>query len=1573
MAGLKFDIIGNANGYIAATRQAEMATKSMTKSVEKEGNTLDSVFKKMAVSAGAYFSFTQIDNYRKKLIEVRGDFQKLEIAFSTMLQSEEKGFALMNQLAQTAAKTPFDLKGISEGAKQLLAYGTAAEDVNDTIVRLGNIASGLSIPLNDLVYLYGTTMVQGRLFTQDLKQFQGRGIPLADELAKQLGVAKEKISEMVTAGEIGFPQVQKALEAMTDEGGKFFQLMEKQSSSLSGMKSNLDDAVDMMLNQMGKDMQGVLAGSIELTTKLVENYKQVGQSVLDIVVAYGAYKAALLSITAIRSASTNLAYSIEIEELRKLIPLQEMSAYADINAAVASGKLTKEKAEQVIALREEAKAHVANLTAIADEAAANAVAALNAKSRNAEEIEALKLKIIKLRESGKSRAADALAMEMQSLEIRQTSLAEAAETAVLEANTARTTANTAATNLNTVSETANAKATNVLMSAKQKLSSVIKRLGDVIKANPLMLYATAIAATVTAIYKLATAADTTEVALNAVADRMAEINEEGKNYKSEVEGLISTIKDETASNLQRMEAYEKLSILFPELTNRYSMAEIAAIDFANAQRQINDAVDDMKVNKLKDAHDYYTGLTIPEKTFSGALKKAWELNSEAWDKSSFWEYMSNFSGPWGALNQSNFANKMARNYAKELDAIKQTSQKAEFEAKPFEIKVQIREGEVEKAKSDLLQAKQDLLDWASQPKVFGFDLELPVGPEFDKRMAGKTEQEISAEQDRIISDWQKAGYGNLPFGLLFRYNESKKEVEKAIGMLDELRNSADKTPDVTLDALMSKLPQLRQELAQLQRDNASKDAIEDKKEEIKLTEEDILVKEKQISAIKDVKKQIQSLQTEQENYAANSAEYVEIQRRINALQKKLPKTQEKEEDKKSEVAKAKEDQLSSSRQAARDAKREREDLASQVEQADINAEVDAEKKKRRQRELDHRLELQQIERQKEDYIEAVVQREKDAFEASEAVKKAQNENYKAQTFDYNASKTKVSASDEVKQFDKIYQDTRSKQWSEIIAAELDAWNQYLEEYGTFEQKKLAITIKYEKLIKDAATHGEKASLAKQMEGELYELEREYKKTATAIQDLFGDLREKSAKDLNTIADEGEKALNFIKTGKWSADNAFGISEETFNKIKSSPSDLEEIAKAILGIRKQADELEDPIQRISEGFKELFESESGTEAFEKALSKIVSGVNEITDAIGFVSDSLGSMGEALGNEGLGKAAEGIESVLSVVDSTMSGTQAGAAFGPWGAAAGAALGLVTGLVTEISKAKDAVHQEEIDRLAGEIEDIEKDYDDLGKSIEKAYSVDASDLIDQQNILLEQKKANLRLMIAEEEEKKNSNEEQIKQWKSEIDEVESTIEENAEKAQEAIIGISFDDFRNNFLDALLDMEEGAEGFAKSIEEDIRRAMYDALLTDDVFESQMNDLYDDLAAAIEAGDTREIDRIKAAILNLYDKQEKKAKEIDEKLGYEGESSRSSTEKGIAQASQGSVDELNGRMTAIQSHTFSINEKLTNLVSINAQILGRVSSIDNKASRLEDIDKSIDRMQSDISDILTKGIKIKS
>ena len=154
----------------------------------------------------------------------------------------------MQQLVHTAATTPFGLEDVAQGAKQLLAYGFEAEKVNETLIRLGDIAAGLSIPLNDLVYLYGTTMSQGRLYTQDLNQFTGRGIPMIAELAKQFGVAKSKVKELVEEGKVGFPEVQKVIESLTDEGGKFGGLMEAQSKTITGQISNIEDAVSMMFN-----------------------------------------------------------------------------------------------------------------------------------------------------------------------------------------------------------------------------------------------------------------------------------------------------------------------------------------------------------------------------------------------------------------------------------------------------------------------------------------------------------------------------------------------------------------------------------------------------------------------------------------------------------------------------------------------------------------------------------------------------------------------------------------------------------------------------------------------------------------------------------------------------------------------------------------------------------------------------------------------------------------------------------------------------------------------------------------------------------------------------------------------------------------------------------------------------------------------------------------------------------------------------------------------------------------------------------------------------------------------------
>lgn len=263
-----------------------------------EGNRIDDTFKKIGAAAAGVFAASQVKDFVFQVANVRGEFQKLEIAFKTMLGSEEKANALLQQLVKTAATTPFGMSEVANGAKQLLAFGLEAEQVNDTLIRLGDIASGLSIPLGDLIYLYGTTMTQGQLFTQDLRQFMGRGIPLADELAKQFGVTKDKVGELVTAGKVGFPEVQKAIENLTNEGSKFGGLTAAQSKTISGQISNIEDQIEQMFNQLGQQSEGVIYATLESVSELIEHWETIGKVLLTVISTYGAYKAAVIAVAA---------------------------------------------------------------------------------------------------------------------------------------------------------------------------------------------------------------------------------------------------------------------------------------------------------------------------------------------------------------------------------------------------------------------------------------------------------------------------------------------------------------------------------------------------------------------------------------------------------------------------------------------------------------------------------------------------------------------------------------------------------------------------------------------------------------------------------------------------------------------------------------------------------------------------------------------------------------------------------------------------------------------------------------------------------------------------------------------------------------------------------------------------------------------------------------------------------------------------------------------------------------------------------------------------------------------------
>lgn len=338
-------------GFIQTLNNEEFK-KTLRQSFDQVNNfsaksivSMDAVQVKMndliGLSAG-FLSVQGASSFIQQMVKVRGEFEQLEIAFTTMLGSKEKADKLMMEIVDFAATTPFGLQSTSEATKMLLAYGESANTALDTIRKLGDIASGVGIPLKDMAYLYGTTMTQGRLYTQDLNQFLGRGIPMMDELAKIFGVNKNEVKALVEAGKVGFPEVQKAIDNLTASGSMFGGLMEAQSKSISGQIEQLKDAIDVMFNDLGKSAQPAIGSLINGASVLIENYEKIGKTLGFLITTYGVYRAALIANSMmlrihqqleVQNALAKMATATATSRVTVLTLLQ-MKAQAALNAVM---------------------------------------------------------------------------------------------------------------------------------------------------------------------------------------------------------------------------------------------------------------------------------------------------------------------------------------------------------------------------------------------------------------------------------------------------------------------------------------------------------------------------------------------------------------------------------------------------------------------------------------------------------------------------------------------------------------------------------------------------------------------------------------------------------------------------------------------------------------------------------------------------------------------------------------------------------------------------------------------------------------------------------------------------------------------------------------------------------------------------------------------------------------------------------------------------------------------------------------------------------------------------------------
>lgn len=1043
MASIKFDITGDNSSVLKAFRGVQDGVSQTARAVEQQGQSIENVFNRIKSVASMAFAGFTAKEIISTLGTVRGEFQQFEIAFETMLGSGQKAKGMISDLANLAASTPFDMKGVVNGAKQLLAYGFAANEITDTMRRLGDVSAGLGLNLQDLTWLYGTTMVQGRLFTRDLMQFTGRGIPLTEELAKQFGVTKDKVSELVTAGKVGFPEVKKAIESLTNEGGKFGGLMEKQSHSITGQISNIQDTIEMAINDLGTQTEGLLNDALDITSKVIDHWKEIGEVILAAASAIGLYKAMAVSIAAFDIATTNAGYAAELSALESLLPMKEEAKKTDLEEAVAKGQLSAAQAELVESKREEVAAYVAELQAQAKAKADAATAA-------AEEVKALENKLAMQDNEVQSLqdAYDALesytdGQKVETAEIKLNTAVNERNTIAKQLQTARETAATAATEANTAANTANtaSQGLNTAATARDtaakgiwaQVTLLCKRAQDAWNASmfssPLFWIAATIAAVTYAVYKLATAESAHETAVRKSNEAWDEFDNKVKERQQNIESLIRTIQSETATEYEKAEAYQKLSNLAPQLTEQYSQAQLASADFAKTQKEVAESMDELKYDKAVEEVEKYR-------------KKVEELQMQLRADAA-----NGGQGSIAISSQISQAQADLDQAEEKLSNIIQLRDQAAENAKPIEVRLQEAQ-ENESVRQEIFDFYDEAINLANDWQAANETINYATGESRLDAFINKAQKEIAGLREDIKKN---------PADLNLRMQESEKT--KVLSNLLTMKRNWAVTGATTIPLIFK---------AQW---NTAKQSLNQAK--------------KRAQALANNG----STETYQQAYNRTQREYNAAKRRVAAMERNKSKYTAAQYETATQNLKAAKDAYSKlggnvSGRAARAAvtarkTRIKEENKTIKAQEDLNNRLKA----LQQKNTDETISLMQegtekkLAQIKNDYAKRKAEIDKQEAE----FKKKNKEAGKKVTLTSAQSNALNKARDLATQ-------EYNKKLDEVNREALTSMRDYLKEYGSLYQQKQAIAEEYEEKIAKAQTEGEKLSLQQQRKKDLQTIE-----------------------------------------------------------------------------------------------------------------------------------------------------------------------------------------------------------------------------------------------------------------------------------------------------------------------------------------------------------------------------------------------------------------------------------------------------------------------------------------------------
>lgn len=1521
---------------------------------KQEGNEIDTAMKNIGKSIAGVFAVSKLKDFAKQVAVVRGEFQQLEIAFQTMLGSKAEADKLMSQLIQTAVITPFNMSDVANSAKQLLAYGVEADKVNETLIRLGDIAAGLSIPINDLAYLYGTTMVQGRMYTQDLNQFLGRGIPLTEELAKQFGVTKNKVKSLVEEGKVGFPEVEKAIISLTSEGGKFGGLMEAQSKSITGQISNIEDQIEQMFNEIGKSSEGAIGAALNGVSSVIDHWKEIGKVILIAATAYGTYKAALIAMNVIQKISNTLTAEAALQQKLAAmsgIALSEAEAVAaarttlltaswnGLKAAIMSnpiglilGILTG--AATAIGLFSSEISEAVTMSEKFGESAAKEISRLNTLTttyNGLTEGTSTHKKVLEelngiLEEYGIAQIKEG--DNINTVNAKREQAIELIKREGIERQRAN--------NLDQGDQDYSSALSNARGTLKDDLESTW--IGDKFGLTSLHKELKANAAALTTIV-----GDYVETNISKIAGKTGE--EYQKGIKEINDGIKKQLKAAGFSDL---------------VVNEFDLSKVNSTGWNEYIKLVKEAAE---------AHDTYTD----------------KVNKAADAERAAAEDTMTFSDRVSATQRSlqGAANDVHGLYKRIKELMSKYNQNTIGFTITFNAEVPKWMSNMKLPELQRLAARFSALgDQAAKSGKGGLNVNgkwyttqqlLQRGADYSQ--AAENKQNEAEKKQRDLEATEKE-----------RKRKAEQEKKKAA---EEQKRIADQTADRNKaiqkykESVIEQNKQAELDIAQQQLENME-DGYEKQKKQIEINYERLIAENE-----KRQKQMIDALADNKLNEWLNANPKATKQQQVDYRQS-LVDPKSKNHLTLSDLSADQQEMLAAYEKIAQDIKDKAMTTLDENRVANERASMQSFLKEYGDFQ-EKRLALTQ---EAEDKI-AKLQKDKNITDTDrdyqiKSIQKGLEKSLK--DLDFDKLKKDIN-------WDYIFGDLENTA-PEAVAAVKEQLQQFIDTAKDLSPDQIKTVTDALQKLQDRMDLSAPIATIKSARKEYAAAKKEYDKYNKAYQKAKASNDTKGMTDAsNGMVKSSQKMTKAANKEKKSYNEVIGIVDE-YAKALTEAGDtmggttgdmLKMAASAITcgtSMAKGIDQFKDAVSNMEKSIAILAIIEAALKAIQLIASIFGDTADEtLTDYVDTMKLYIDLLSESISNlsDSMEDAKNSMKDTISYYEQLVrltkeSATAIKSQSQVW-LNSGASKGFL-GIGSSSSEGVKIRKQIEKDMASGN-EEVKKFYTDgynaLNEYFKKAtgrYAQAASDfgrmdfiwtLSDDDIIKLSEDTKAMALLGDTLGQAVSDYAAKIKEAK----EQELSLAEN-------LLSVSFDDFYDDFVDMIKDMDKTSEDFAQNFAEYMRNALVKNLIAEK-YKDNLQKLYEKAAAWAKEGKLEDhIDELRKEYQDYAENAQKETEVIDKITGYQNDTdTREASSKGIASASQESIDELNGRMTAIQGHTYSLNENTKMLVQTTNLILRSVQNIDRHTEELPDrlssMESNIKSVKDTVNDIALKGIKIKA